>query len=87
MFSLDNGHLFFKSTRGGQHHDPDFAYIHYSNSFRYTKAKSEVLGQNMTKFRKYGVGGGRNGNPGIIFFFFFMNYAYFFILKHHIGYV
>ena len=55
VFSLDNGHFFFKSTRGGRHHDQDFAYIHHWNSFRYTKTKSEVLGQNMTKFRKKGL--------------------------------
>ena len=51
-----NGSFYFKSPRGGRGHGPDFAHIQYLITIRYTKTKSEVLGQIMTKFsKKWGV--------------------------------
>ena len=81
------GSFFFKSPRGGRGHGTDFAHIQYLITIRYTKTKSDVLGQIMTKFSK---NGGlnflcRNGNPGLKFTLF-LYYANFMILSHHFGY-
>ena len=42
------GSFHFKSPRGGRRHGPDFVHIQYLITIRYTKTKSEVLGQIMT---------------------------------------
>ena len=48
------GQFFFQIIQSGRGHGPDFAHIQYIINIRYTKTKSEVLDQNMIRFRKKG---------------------------------